>query len=97
MERLVILTPESDEGLPVRAGHLFLQFESEFGGLRSAETPSAESFGTNLRDARAQFEKEFILKTLKENDWNISKTALLLGIERSYLHRKIKGYGIEEK
>ena len=104
MERLVILTPESEEGLPVRAGHLFSQFESEFGGMRPAEADGSTPLvvedggsGTNLRDARAQFEREFILKTLKENDWNISKTALILGIERSYLHRKIKGYGIEEK
>jgi two-component system nitrogen regulation response regulator NtrX len=49
----------------------------------------------NLRDARQEFEKEFILKTLKENDWNVSKTAQVLGVERSHLHKKIKSYGIE--
>jgi two-component system nitrogen regulation response regulator NtrX len=49
----------------------------------------------NLRDARQEFEKDFILKTLKEFDWNISRTAHVLGIERSHLHRKIKSYGIE--
>ena len=38
--------------------------------------------------------KAVILKTLKEHDWNISKTAHALGIERSHLHRKIKSYGI---
>ncbi len=48
-----------------------------------------------LRDAREQFEKDFILKKLRENNWNISKTAEDLEIERSNLHRKIKALGIE--
>jgi two-component system nitrogen regulation response regulator NtrX len=52
------------------------------------------SFKT-LREAREQFEKDFILKRLQENDWNISKTAEDLEIERSNLHRKMKSLGIE--
>ncbi len=48
-----------------------------------------------LRDAREQFEKDFILKKLQENRWNISKTAEDLEIERSNLHRKIKSLEIE--
>jgi two-component system nitrogen regulation response regulator NtrX len=48
-----------------------------------------------LREARGQFEKEFILKRLEENNGNISKTAEVIGVERSHLHRKIKSYGIE--
>ena len=48
-----------------------------------------------LREAREQFEKVFILKKLQENNWNISKTAEELEIERSNLHRKIKSLGIE--
>ncbi|MGA2192836.1 MAG: sigma-54 dependent transcriptional regulator, partial [Nitrospirota bacterium] len=51
-------------------------------------------FGS-LREARAAFEKDFIMKKLKENDWNISRTAEVLGIERSNLHRKISALGIE--
>jgi two-component system, NtrC family, nitrogen regulation response regulator NtrX len=50
-----------------------------------------------LKDARREFEKKFILKKLLENDENISKTAEVIGIERSNLHRKIKSYGIELK
>ena len=50
-----------------------------------------------LRDARREFERRFILKKLTENDENISKTAEVIGIERSNLHRKIKSYGIETK
>ena len=48
-----------------------------------------------LRDARENFEKDFIMKKLQENSWNVSKTAEELEIERSNLHRKIKALGIE--
>ncbi len=51
------------------------------------------SFKT-LKEAREAFEKDFILLKLKENNWNISKTAEALNIERSNLHRKIKSYGL---
>ena len=52
------------------------------------------SFKT-LREARDQFEKDFILKRLQENNYNVSKTAEELEIERSNLHRKMKSLGIE--
>ncbi|MDI6890672.1 MAG: sigma-54 dependent transcriptional regulator [Thermodesulfovibrionales bacterium] len=47
-----------------------------------------------LREARDAFEKTFIIKGLEENNWNISRTAEILQIERSNLHKKIKAYGI---
>lgn len=47
-----------------------------------------------LREARDAFEKDFILKKLKENRWNITKTAEDIGIERSNLYKKIKSLGI---
>ncbi|GBD99391.1 transcriptional regulatory protein ZraR [bacterium BMS3Abin07] len=49
---------------------------------------------SGLRDAKEAFEKHFIVKKLQENRWNISRTAEVLGIERSNLHRKIKSLGI---
>ena len=52
------------------------------------------SFNT-LREAREQFERDLIIKKLQENNWNVSKTAEDLEIERSNLHRKIKALGIE--
>jgi two-component system, NtrC family, nitrogen regulation response regulator NtrX len=51
----------------------------------------------SLREAREEFEKEFILQKLEENNWNISKTAEAIELERSNLHRKLKSYGIEVK
>jgi len=49
----------------------------------------------SLKLARATFEKQFIEKMLTENDCNITKTAQLIGVERSHLSKKIKSYGIE--
>src|SRR6516162_1454629 len=57
---------------------------------------SGPSRASTLHEARAQYEREFILSKLKENNWNISQTARLLGLERSYLYRKMKNYGIEK-
>ncbi|MBI4686044.1 MAG: sigma-54-dependent Fis family transcriptional regulator [Nitrospirae bacterium] len=48
-----------------------------------------------LKDARDAFEKDYITKKLEESNWNISKTAEVLDIERSNLHRKIKAYDIK--
>ena len=50
---------------------------------------------SSLRNARENFEREFILKALKKNNGNVSMTARELDIERTNLHRKIKQYEIE--
>lgn len=55
-----------------------------------------ERFGS-LREARASFERIYITGRLKENNWNITKTAEDLKIERTNLHRKMKMLGIEER
>jgi two-component system nitrogen regulation response regulator NtrX len=57
---------------------------------------NGSSRSTTLPEARAQFEREFIVSKLKENNWNISQTARMLGLERSYLYRKMKSYNIEK-
>ena len=49
---------------------------------------------SSLKKAREQFEKEYIIKALKQFDKNISSTAKSLGIERTNLHRKIRQYHI---
>ncbi len=50
---------------------------------------------SNFREARAQFEREYLKRKIEENNGNISKTAESIGLERSYLHRKIKTYGLD--
>lgn len=49
----------------------------------------------SLRDARRAFERGYIAIRLRENGWNVSKTAEDLKIERSHLHRKIKSLNVE--
>lgn len=49
----------------------------------------------SLRDARRAFERDYIARRLRENGWNVSKTAEDLKIERSHLHRKIKSLNVE--
>jgi two-component system nitrogen regulation response regulator NtrX len=47
-----------------------------------------------LHDARDQFERDLILRTLAEQQGNMSRTADALGVERSNLYRKMKAFGI---
>ena len=49
---------------------------------------------STLKEARAAFEREYIIGKLRENNGNISKTADEIDVERSNLHRKIKALGI---
>ena len=53
-----------------------------------------DSDDVSLRDARAAFEKRYIERKLARCDGNVSRTAELLGVERSNLYRKIRAYGI---
>jgi transcriptional regulator of acetoin/glycerol metabolism len=48
-----------------------------------------------LREYRESAERTYIIDTLKQLDWNISKAAVLLGVERTNLHKKIRAYGIK--
>ncbi len=82
IERLVIMTPSA----VISARDFFLAGRHEGSDYFSYR---------NLKEAREAFEKDFIARKLEENGWNISKTAEILDIERSNLHRKIKAYNIQ--
>jgi len=51
----------------------------------------------SFKEARRQFEKDYLRIKLQENDGNVSKTAELIGMERSHLHKKVKALGIAVK
>jgi len=59
-----------------------------------APSEDAEPRARSLREARDHFERSYILAELRANDWNMTRTAERLGIERSHLYRKIKAHGI---
>ena len=50
-----------------------------------------------LHKARYAYERDYILKKLDENHGNISRTAEVLGLERSHLYRKMRALGIAMK
>lgn len=85
IERLYILIP----------GDFIDSHDLKAAGLSSDFSMGLSEDELNFREARANFEREYLLQKISENNGNISKTAELIGLERSYLHRKIKSYGIE--
>ncbi|MCB0407431.1 MAG: sigma-54-dependent Fis family transcriptional regulator [Bdellovibrionales bacterium] len=87
VERVYILTPGDNVELHD------LKFAGLADSLQVGDTQSLAS--ANFREARAQFERDYLEQKISENNGNISKTAESIGLERSYLHRKIKTYGIE--
>jgi two-component system nitrogen regulation response regulator NtrX len=69
------------------------------GSSEKTGDPLSQEFlaASTLKQAKTDFERAYILGKLEENQWNITKTADAIGLERSNLHRKMKLYGIEPK
>jgi two-component system, NtrC family, nitrogen regulation response regulator NtrX len=86
VERLVIMVPGDAIGSEDLPPPLRAKREAP------AATPLAE--GKPLKEARDAFERAYIMAELRAQDWNMTRTAERLGIERSHLYRKIRGYGI---
>ncbi len=63
---------------------------------REGSRKSMGEFST-LHQARAAYERDYILKKLDENHGNVSRTAEVLGLERSHMYRKMKALGIAVK
>ena len=89
IERIAILSPDT----PDKISNIIKE---------SLKTPdivivkSENSLSIPLKEARENFEKEYLTTQLKKFNGNISKTADFIGMERSALHRKLKGLGIKE-
>jgi len=64
---------------------------------RDGSRRAAGSEFSTLHQARAAYERDYILKKLDENHGNVSRTAEVLGLERSHLYRKMKTLGIAVK
>ena len=56
----------------------------------------SDNLSVPLREARENFEKEYLTTQLKKFGGNISKTAKFVGMERSALHRKLKLLGVSD-
>jgi len=89
IERIAILAPDSKE----KISNIIKE---------SLKNPENENFITEsslsvpLKQARENFEKNYLTTQLKKFSGNISKTAKFVGMERSALHRKLKGLGVKD-
>ena len=89
IERIAILSPDNSE----KISNIIKE------SLKNSENnnlASENSLSIPLKEARENFEKEYLTTQLKKFNGNISKTADFIGMERSALHRKLKGLGIKE-
>jgi two-component system, NtrC family, nitrogen regulation response regulator NtrX len=87
IERLMIMVT----GDVISAPHV-----SFLDGVRADEVNAYEVDGQvlSLHEARERFERDYILRTLAGQQGNISRTADVLGVERSNLYRKMRAFGI---
>ncbi len=90
IERLMIMVPGD------RVSSRDLSFLEQSLAPAAPETPAAAktSVEAPLHEARDRFERDYILRALALQQGNISRTAEMLGIERSNLYRKMRGFGI---
>ena len=89
IERIAILSPDSADKISN-----IIKESLKTPDIKNA--PSENSLSIPLKEARENFEKEYLTTQLKKFNGNISKTADFIGMERSALHRKLKGLGIKE-
>jgi len=88
VERLMIMVPGD------RVTERDVTFlDSEVGGVPQPPAPDTTTT-MPLLAARDQFERDYILRALAAQHGNISRTSDVLGVERSNLYRKMRGFGI---
>jgi two-component system, NtrC family, nitrogen regulation response regulator NtrX len=82
---------EEDSGAIAAAG---FPLEDNSRPSNTSLTPSPPGVRQTLKEFRDRSERAYIVDTLRALDWNISKAAIALGVERTNLHKKIRAYGI---
>ena len=89
IERIAILSPETSDKI---SNIIKESLKTPDIKIETSENP----LSIPLKEARENFEKEYLTTQLRKFNGNISKTADFVGMERSALHRKLKGLGIKE-
>jgi two-component system nitrogen regulation response regulator NtrX len=93
VERVLVMTPGDVVGvedLPRDAGH-----QAATGGSDTGQPRAAEGLAT-LRAFKDAAERDFLVRKLRENGWNISKTAEVIDTPRSNLYKKLEQYQIKQ-
>ena len=89
IERIAILAPDTSEKVS--------SIIKESLKVQSYEIANPEkTLSIPLKEARENFEKEYLTTQLKKFGGNVSKMAKFIGMERSALHRKLKGLNIKD-
>ncbi len=90
VERLIILSDGKQKNIAkIIDESIHINKNNEISGIVNFDSP--------LKNAREQFEREYLMHQLKKNGSNVSKTAENIGMERSALHRKLTSLGIAIK
>ena len=92
VERVTILSANETKEKTTK---LFYDILKKSPNIETEKNTFNNTFSIPLKEAREQFEKEYLYAKLKKNHGNISKTADFIGMERSALHRKLKSLGIK--
>ena len=67
----------------------------EIKGILDNSTGNSNLYDLNYKEAKEQFEKDFLIQKLKNNNWNITLTSKILNLDRVSLYRKIKSLNIK--
>jgi two-component system nitrogen regulation response regulator NtrX len=102
VERLVIMTDREVIGagdLPPDGGQTRGSASSDTTPITSNHmaSPSGAQTGNTLREFKDASERAFLVQKLRENNWNISKTAEVIDTPRSNLYKKLEQYGIKQE
>jgi len=93
VERMVIMSAGSEIRLE--------DLGTEIRAFKAPDTPSISETGDHegltLQASKEKLEQALILQALERFDWNVTKAAEELGLERTNLHKKMKHYGIARK
>ncbi len=99
-ERLVILSdsPIEASDLPPSITGSGANAPSGDGGEAQSGVIDLRTYGNlTLRELREAVERDYIVRKLDETGWNVTRTAELLGIERTNLHKKLKQLGLKKQ
>jgi two-component system, NtrC family, nitrogen regulation response regulator NtrX len=93
VERLIIMTPRRHDRRPTCRRGVRVEPRPDAGesARRGGSAP-----GT-LREFKESAERAFLVEKLRENGWNISKTAEVIDTPRSNLYKKLEQYGISQE
>ncbi len=95
VERLLIMTP----GDPIDVDDLreFVRTEAPKTAPAAGGADAERERPGTLREFKESAEREFLVQKLRENGWNISKTAEVIGTPRSNLYKKLEQYAISQE